>query len=222
MSPNGRTQTPRSRRRPLRAARSGARANWTAPIGAEHPDIRDTGHTHTPQGFQPVGELGFDRLGLGEARLGLEQVEAGIGGRAGERIGHEGRACISAAAGSSDQNASNTSVRAMVAASAIVPPVSAFDRHRSRETIPACAQAEQAAGAPEAGEDLVGDQRQAVAAARRARWPALRAGACACRPPPAPAARRSRPPGCVGGREGGVERFGLGGRPRQVAEDLSR
>ena len=49
--------------------------------------------------------------------------------------------CISAAPGSSDRKAPNTSPLATVAASAMVPPVSAFDRHRMSGTMPACSQA---------------------------------------------------------------------------------
>ena len=45
--------------------------------------------------------------------------------------------CISACAGSSDQNASNTFRRAMVAASGSVPPVSAFDKVMMSGTSPA-------------------------------------------------------------------------------------
>ena len=49
--------------------------------------------------------------------------------------------CIRAKAGSSDQKASNTERLATVAASAMVPPVSALDRHTMSGTTPACSQA---------------------------------------------------------------------------------
>ena len=49
--------------------------------------------------------------------------------------------CISACLGSSDQNASNTLRRAIVAASGSVPPVSAFPTVMMSGTTPACSQA---------------------------------------------------------------------------------
>ena len=45
--------------------------------------------------------------------------------------------CMSACAGSSDQNASNTFLAAIVAASGSVPPVSAFDSVTMSGTTPA-------------------------------------------------------------------------------------
>ena len=54
----------------------------------------------------------------------------------------------------------------MVAASGSVPPVSAFDSVMMSGTTPAASQANIAAGAAEAGEDLVEDQQQLVAVGR--------------------------------------------------------
>ena len=71
--------------------------------------------------------------------------------------------CISASPGSSDQNASNTFLLAIVAASGSVPPVSALDSVTMSGTTPACLEREQRAGAAEAGKDLVEDQQQLVA-----------------------------------------------------------
>ena len=71
--------------------------------------------------------------------------------------------CISACAGSSDQNASNTFLLAIVAASGSVPPVSALDSVTMSGTTPACLEGEQRAGAAEAGKDLVEDQQQLIA-----------------------------------------------------------
>ena len=71
--------------------------------------------------------------------------------------------CISACVGSSDQNASNTFLSAIVAASGSVPPVSALDSVMMSGTTPAAWNANSDAGAAEAGKDLVEDQEQFVA-----------------------------------------------------------
>ena len=71
----------------------------------------------------------------------LEQIERGIGGGAGERIGHIGRAVhqrlhrIVRPEGVEDRR------RATVAASGSVPPVSAFDSVTMSGTTPALSQA---------------------------------------------------------------------------------
>ena len=57
--------------------------------------------------------------------------------------------CISALVGSSDQNASKTFLRATVAASGSVPPVSAFDSVMMSGTTPALLEGEHRAGAQE-------------------------------------------------------------------------
>ena len=74
--------------------------------------------------------------------------------------------CISACRGSSDQKPSKTRREATVAASAIVPPVNAFDNVIMSGTTTRPLAGEHRAGPPEAGEDLVEDEQAAVAVRR--------------------------------------------------------
>ena len=52
--------------------------------GSEDADVGDTGEA--AKAGEPITQAEFDRPRLIQARLGLEQVEAGIGGGAGERV----------------------------------------------------------------------------------------------------------------------------------------
>ena len=79
--------------------------------------------------------------------------------------------CISACVGSSDQKASNTASAAMVAASAMVPPVSALDSADDVRDDARRLAGEQRPGAAEAGEHLVEDQQQAMPVGERAQLP---------------------------------------------------
>ncbi len=108
---------------------------------------------------------------LGEPLAIGEQIERGIGGGAGECIGHEGRAMHQGLLGSSDQKASKICGVATVAASGSVPPVSAFDRVTMSGVTPGRLAGEHRAGAAEAGEDFVEDQQHAVPVGERAQPP---------------------------------------------------
>ncbi len=75
--------------------------------------------------------------------------------------------CMRAAAGSSDQKAWNTLRRATVAASAIVPPVSALDRQMMSGTMPAWSQAKSEPVRPKPV--MISSEDQQAAMARRQR-----------------------------------------------------
>ena len=135
-----------------------------------HPDRAHNAHIFDTRQVAARREAGCQALcdcrHMGEARLLLEQVKRRIGGGARERVGHEGRPVHERVRGSSPRKASNTLPLATVAASGMVPPVSAFDSRMMSGAI--SPHGEHRAGATEAGEDFVEDQHQAIAVGRRA------------------------------------------------------
>ena len=135
------------------------RSSSTTPIAPFDPHVCDA--RQVPARLEPLRQRGRKTArDLREPRLALEQVERGVGGGAGQRIGHVGRPVHQRRAGSSDQKASNTLRAATVAASGRVPPVSALDRVTMSGIDAGLLAGEQRAGAAEAGEDLVEDQQQ--------------------------------------------------------------
>ena len=92
-------------------------------------------------GRKPARERRRDGRDLLKPRLALEQIERGIGGGAGERVGHEGRAVHQRVRRIVRPERLEHFLRATVAASGSVPPVSAFDSVMMSGTTPAASQA---------------------------------------------------------------------------------
>ena len=189
---NGRTQTPSADQAALKIVKIVDASSSTTPMAPRHAHILAR-RACRGSGARPRAQRACRSPPPASSRgLALEQIERGIGGGAGERIAHEGRAVHQRVAGIVGPEGVEDLARcATVAASGSVPPVSALRQgddvghHLGRLA------GEHRAGAAEAGEDLVEDQQQLVAVGGRAQAAqhVARRGT-ACRRRPAPAARR--------------------------------
>ena len=139
MSAKGRTQTPRARKARFNASRSGAASSCTTPIAPSTRTSFTPGwprHGSSPAASACEMAATWARRGSCSNRSSEALAAAQASGLA-MKVGP----CISAAVGSSDQKSSKTLRLATVAASGIVPPVSALDRQTMSGVTPAAWQA---------------------------------------------------------------------------------
>ena len=127
------------------------------PVGAH---VDDAGRGAA--GLQPGGQGGVDARDVGLPLAGLEEVEAGVGGGAGQRVGHVGRAVHQGRAGVVGPErlehpaAGDGRRERQGAAGQRLGEGDDVGRHARAGT------GEQVAGAAEADEDLIEDQQQVV------------------------------------------------------------
>ena len=133
------------------------------PDGALDADVDDAGDG--PARLQRGPEMGLDGGDLIEPGLALEQIERGVGGGAGQRVGHVGRpvhqrlGAIVVEEALEDSRARRRRREAERAAGERLADAHDIGRHAGLVA------GEQAPGAPEPGGDLVGDQQHVVGGA---------------------------------------------------------
>ncbi len=88
--PNGRTKTPASTNRHFKRVEVLDAIEFDDADRAFHPHVAHM--RQRERRFEIAGKHRLDGRHLRKPRLGFEEIEGRIGGGAGERIGHEGRA----------------------------------------------------------------------------------------------------------------------------------